>query len=791
MSQITETPKKHKKHKKDRDKARGDKSDGMGTPSYSGTPSSNRLKLILKVGGSSTPEHSDSPGPSSSLSVLNIYDEDSQQSTMSMSQMSHSKKSKKKDKKSKKEKKHKHRHKEKKKRDKEDIVDCSSMSMSMDIDSVESASSGILAATSKVLGEIGLGSPSSQSPFDIDIGNTLNINTTSTMASAVEREQIVEAKPVFKQKPGEKQPFQKLLDHLLRALQKKDPQLFFAWPVTDKIAPGYSTIIKEPMDFSTMKSKIDEGSYNTLPEFTVDFHLMCDNAMVYNGQETIYYKAAKKLLQSGMKILDPDRIRSLLPLIPSIRVLTEESLGFCLLPDQLQLDNADHSQSEEDNQENICLDPTKSIHYVPPHPNDPPDLSGAFSDDLTTEEVLHQARIAAREAAHRLTTKKPNSKMGFLRQRPDGSTSLAILTPCSGVQPGTQEQPVTLNVLAGKLTQGSTQVHGSKDEKKNIQRTVKPLYYGAFSSFAPSLDSTFSNLTSTESDMVRNTYGDETAIQYAESMIEFAKGCDYAMYMVDELLDTVTKGEHKRTVNVVEERKRVEDEEARMRKEQEEFQTQLDMEWENATKVAVPTPNVNFDSLRSLSELGIDTSFVEEFKDTVNPVVTVKLEETANLITDLQKAQNDRLRLPSQPNPPFVPAPSDEEMRIADRITENLTELAKSVTPGSIVSEEALRKAMGVDIDSAAFTYGIPQPQPVPLPHPMSMEVVETQDVPMEVHTVKVMDEMIIIPETVTQMQESLLECTNVVSIPSGEPIISSTTNTPPEIMPSDLDQMQ
>lgn len=61
--------------------------------------------------------------------------------------------------------------------------------------------------------------------------------------------------------------------------------------------------------------------------------------------------------------------------------------------------------------------------------------------------------------------------MGFLRQRTDGSTSLAILTPCSGVMPGTQEQPVTLNVLSGKLTQGTTQLQGYKDEKKNIQRT--------------------------------------------------------------------------------------------------------------------------------------------------------------------------------------------------------------------------------------------------------------------------------------------------------------------------------
>ena len=38
--------------------------------------------------------------------------------------------------------------------------------------------------------------------------------------------------------------------------------------------------------------------------------------------------------------------------------------------------------------------------------------------------------------------------MGFLRQRKDGTTSLAILTPCdSGKLPGTSEVPVTLGTI--------------------------------------------------------------------------------------------------------------------------------------------------------------------------------------------------------------------------------------------------------------------------------------------------------------------------------------------------------
>lgn len=45
---------------------------------------------------------------------------------------------------------------------------------------------------------------------------------------------------------------------------------------------------------------------------------------------------------------------------------------------------------------------------------------------------------------------------------------------------------------------------------------VKPLYYGAFGSYAPSYDSTFANLSKEESQLLFQTYGDETAVQYAE-----------------------------------------------------------------------------------------------------------------------------------------------------------------------------------------------------------------------------------------------------------------------------------
>lgn len=62
-----------------------------------------------------------------------------------------------------------------------------------------------------------------------------------------------------------------------------------------------------------------------LQDFSEDFQLMCDNAMKYNHVDTVYYKASKKLLQAGQKILQSDKLGWLLQIAPE---LTEDELGF-------------------------------------------------------------------------------------------------------------------------------------------------------------------------------------------------------------------------------------------------------------------------------------------------------------------------------------------------------------------------------------------------------------------------------------------------------------------------------
>jgi bromodomain-containing protein 7/9 len=73
------------------------------------------------------------------------------------------------------------------------------------------------------------------------------------------------------------------------------------------------------------------------------------------------------------------------------------------------------------------------------------------------------------------------------------------------------------------------------------------LEYGPFSSHAPIYDSSYSNLSKEESDLLMSTYGDETGYQYALSLVEFAKGTGptFVKY-VDDLLNSITNNEHQK-----------------------------------------------------------------------------------------------------------------------------------------------------------------------------------------------------------------------------------------------------
>ena len=104
-------------------------------------------------------------------------------------------------------------------------------------------------------------------------------------------------------------------------------------------------------------------------------------------------------------------------------------------------------------------------------------------DFVKIKNVSLQVQEAAQLAAVKLESQHPYTTYGFLRQRKDGTTSLAILTPCDlGVEPGSNEVPVTLGMLTGKVQPGpgTGQLRGFHEDRRNIVKPAKPLYYGPF-----------------------------------------------------------------------------------------------------------------------------------------------------------------------------------------------------------------------------------------------------------------------------------------------------------------------
>lgn len=124
-------------------------------------------------------------------------------------------------------------------------------------------------------------------------------------------------------------------------------------------------------------------------------------------------------------------------------------------------------------------------------------------DDLTAEEILAQVQTAAQSARKKLKRKNP-SKMGFLRQNKDGTTSMKILVDTENTCP---ERVVSIGAFTGKLQQGTGQLQGFREDRRNNARIVKPLNYGTFCSFAPVYDSRFANLSKEETELVLSTYG--------------------------------------------------------------------------------------------------------------------------------------------------------------------------------------------------------------------------------------------------------------------------------------------
>uniref|UniRef100_A0A8C4V406 histone acetyltransferase n=1 Tax=Falco tinnunculus TaxID=100819 RepID=A0A8C4V406_FALTI len=114
---------------------------------------------------------------------------------------------------------------------------------------------------------------------------------------------IMEVASVFK--PEE---LRQALMPTLEALYRQDPEsLPFRQPVDPQLLgiPDYFDIVKNPMDLSTIKRKLDTGQYQEPWQYVDDIWLMFNNAWLYNRKTSRVYKYCSKLAEVFEQEIDP------------------------------------------------------------------------------------------------------------------------------------------------------------------------------------------------------------------------------------------------------------------------------------------------------------------------------------------------------------------------------------------------------------------------------------------------------------------------------------------------------
>ncbi|KAK4471892.1 hypothetical protein MN116_005278 [Schistosoma mekongi] len=154
-------------------------------------------------------------------------------------------------------------------------------------------------------------------------------------------------------------------------LQALDTNQFFAKPVEPSLAPDYALIIKNPMDFSTIRKKIENFDYITMDDLLSDFDLMLENCFEYNRETSIYYTAAVKLRERSKPIISEAlALMKQINFCPKTGLLLENAQIKSEMTEQSShQDNIENSSKTKENctqsMNSINIDYGKNLIYTP------------------------------------------------------------------------------------------------------------------------------------------------------------------------------------------------------------------------------------------------------------------------------------------------------------------------------------------------------------------------------------------------------------------------------------------
>ncbi|XP_023248129.1 bromodomain-containing protein 8-like [Copidosoma floridanum] len=95
--------------------------------------------------------------------------------------------------------------------------------------------------------------------------------------------------------------WKKLIMSVYNTLATHKYASIFLRPITEDQAPGYHSIIFRPMDLSTVKKNIDNGTIRSTTHFQRDIMLMFQNAIMFNKDNTFVFKMTLEMREECLQ----------------------------------------------------------------------------------------------------------------------------------------------------------------------------------------------------------------------------------------------------------------------------------------------------------------------------------------------------------------------------------------------------------------------------------------------------------------------------------------------------------
>ncbi|XP_019432440.1 PREDICTED: uncharacterized protein LOC109339439 isoform X2 [Lupinus angustifolius] len=99
-------------------------------------------------------------------------------------------------------------------------------------------------------------------------------------------------------------PDKHALERVLYFLQRNDQGEFFAGPNNPNVVYDYYSLARQPMNFTTVRAKLQAGMYTTMEHFKHDVCLVLANAMNANPPDTRRHQVAKALSHYARQIIE-------------------------------------------------------------------------------------------------------------------------------------------------------------------------------------------------------------------------------------------------------------------------------------------------------------------------------------------------------------------------------------------------------------------------------------------------------------------------------------------------------